>query len=134
MGYAYANTFKNREAYDWSVETSIYVDENSRGKGLGLQLYKALENLLKKQGILNVNACITNPSEESKYVTKESILFHEKLGYRHVGTFHNSGYKFDEWFDMSWMEKSLGEHNLNPGKVIEISKLLEKFTFEELIS
>lgn len=34
MGYAYANTFKNREAYDWSVETSIYVDENSRGKGV----------------------------------------------------------------------------------------------------
>ena len=69
-----------------------------------------------------------------RLVTKGSILFHEKLGYRHVGTFHNSGYKFDEWFDMSWMEKSLGEHNLNPGKVIEISKLLEKFTFEELIS
>ena len=59
MGYAYANTFKNREAYERSVETSIYVDENSRGKVLGLQLYKALENLLKKQGILNVNACIT---------------------------------------------------------------------------
>ena len=58
LGYAYAGCFHARAAYDWAVETSIYVDRRSKGKGVGGRLYGALENALKGQGFLNMNACI----------------------------------------------------------------------------
>ena len=58
LGYAYAGPFHERAAYDWAVETSIYVDQNLKHSGIGGFLHDALENALKKQGILNMNACI----------------------------------------------------------------------------
>ena len=58
LGYAYAGPFHERAAYDWAVETSIYVDQNLKHSGIGGLLHDALENALKKQGILNMNACI----------------------------------------------------------------------------
>lgn len=103
IGYAYASAFKTREAYNWSVETSIYIDEKEHGKGYGKKLYLALEELLKKQNVLNVNACIAYPNPDS-------IAFHERLGYKTVAHFTKCGYKFHTWYDMIWMEKMLGEH------------------------
>ena len=61
-------------------------------------------------GILNANACIAYPQIEDEYLTKDSVRFHEKLGYEMVGTFHQCGYKFGRWYDMVWMEKMIGEH------------------------
>ena len=58
LGYAYAGAFKERAAYDWAVETSIYVRQNQKRMGVGSLLYEKLEEILKRQGILNVNACI----------------------------------------------------------------------------
>ena len=110
LGYAYAGTFKDRAAYDWSVESTIYLKMDSRRKGFGKALYEALEASLREIGILNVNACIAVPKKEDKYLTMDSIYFHEKMGYAPVGTFHDSGYKFRTWYDMIWMEKMLGEH------------------------
>lgn len=110
IGYAYVSPFKSRAAYDWSVETSIYVAETEKGKGTGRFLYEVLESLLVKQGILNVNACIAYPSTEDRYLTKDSVKFHEALGYELVGRFHACGYKFDRWYDMVWMEKMIGKH------------------------
>ena len=57
-GYAYVSPFHERAAYDWAVETSIYVDQNKKGMGIGKKLYETLEKILKKQNILNLNACI----------------------------------------------------------------------------
>lgn len=76
-GYAYVSPFKERAAYDWSVETSIYVDMEQKRSGIGRRLYEELENILKQQGILNVNACIAYPQAEDEYLTKDSVLFHE---------------------------------------------------------
>lgn len=118
VGYAYASPFKARPAYDWAVETSIYVDRNLRRCGIGRKLYGALEATLKKQGILNMNACIAYPKTEDEYLTRDSVKFHEKLGYQMVGTFHQCGYKFHRWYDMVWMEKFIGEHRENQQKVI----------------
>ena len=109
-GYAYASVFKGRKAYDWSVETTIYVDPDCKGKGIGKKLYIELEKYLKKQNILNVNACIAYPQTEDPYLTKDSVFFHEKSGYSMVGKFHACGYKFNRWYDMVWMEKMIGEH------------------------
>lgn len=110
VGYAYVSPFKERAAYDWSVETSIYVGMEYKRLGIGRKLYDALESVLKKQGILNVNACIAYPRQEDEHLTMDSVHFHEKLGYRMVGCFHDCGYKFDRWYDMVWMEKMIGEH------------------------
>ena len=119
VGYAYAGAFKDRPAYDWSVETSIYVGMEYRRLGIGRKLYEELERLLKQQGILNVNACIAYPHKEDEHLTMDSVHFHERLGYRMVGCFHDSGYKFDQWYDMVWMEKMIGEH-INGQKAVTL--------------
>lgn len=115
VGYAYAHAFYGREAYAWSVESSIYVDVNTRKHGIGRKLYEALEKALKSMGILNINACIAvSRDEKDPYVTNGSLDFHQRLGYTLVGCFHNSGYKFDRWYDVVWMEKMLGPHTIHP--------------------
>lgn len=117
VGYAYANTFKARKAYDWSVETTIYVKQSCRRGGVGRVLYDQLEKSLRGMGILNMNACIASPIKPGEYLTDDSIRFHEAMGFVRVGTFHKSGFKFHQWFDMVWMEKLLGEHDEEPGEV-----------------
>lgn len=112
-GYAYASPFKEREAYCHSVETTIYIRMDCRGRGYGKKLYLALEELLKKQNILNVNACIAVTEQEDPYLTNKSMYFHEHMGYRLVGKFTKCGYKFGRWYDMIWMEKMIGEHTEN---------------------
>ena len=62
LGYAYASAFKERAAYDWAVETSIYVSEGARRTGAGSLLYEALEDYLKRQNVINFNACIASPN------------------------------------------------------------------------
>ena len=113
LGYSYAGSFKGRAAYDWSVGTTIYLERTVQKCGLGRKLYEALEEELKKMGILNLYACIGYPQKEDQYLTKNSACFHEHLGYTTVGTFHNCGYKFNRWYDMIWMEKIIGNHGEN---------------------
>lgn len=110
VGYAYVGVFHERPAYDWAVETSIYVRRDLRRAGVGRRLYAELERALRAQGILNMNACIAYPAEEDEYLTRDSVLFHERMGYRPVGVFRQCGYKFGRWYGMIWMEKLIGEH------------------------
>ncbi len=114
VGYAYAGTFKARAAYDWAVETTIYLRPDAHGKGYGRALYTALEEELKRRHFLNAYACITWADQEDEYVTHASPRFHERMGYRLCGTFRKCGYKFGRWYDMIWMEKHLGDHGANP--------------------
>ena len=118
VGYAYAASFKDRRDYDWSVETTIYVKNNCKRMGIGKVLYEVLEQELKDMGILNMNACIARPVQDGRYLNDDSIRFHDNMGFTEVGHFHNSGYKFGQWFDMIWMEKMIGEHNANPHEVV----------------
>ena len=110
IGYAYAGIFKDRAAYDWSCEVSIYIDRNIRRQGYGRALYRALEERLKEKGVLNLYACVGSPTEEDEYLTYDSERFHSRLGYKKVGEFHSCGYKFGRWYNMIWMEKIIGEH------------------------
>ena len=118
LGYAYLSPFKERSAYDWSAETSIYLDFTLRGKGYGTVLLNALEKEAGKMNLLSLDACIAVPREESRYLTDQSRRFHEKRGYKTVAHFPFSGYKFGTWFDIIWMEKEIGEHTTTPKKVI----------------
>lgn len=109
-GYAYARPFVGRAAYDWSVEMTIYLDHKTQKCGMGRRLYEAMENALRKMGILNLYACIGYPVKEDEYLTTNSADFHRHLGYETVGRFHKCGYKFGRWYDMIWMEKIIGRH------------------------
>lgn len=110
LGYAYASPFHSRAAYGWCVETSIYVVMEKRSGGIGGALYNRLEEALRAQGILNLNACIGFADPEDEYLKNDSVSFHAHFGYSMVGRFHRCGWKFGRWYDMVWMEKMLGEH------------------------
>ncbi len=110
LGYAYAGPFIGRAAYDWSCELTIYLDHGAVKSGLGRMLYEALEERLRKLGILNLYACIGYPETEDAYLNSNSAEFHAHLGFETVGVFHNCGYKFGRWYHMIWMEKIIGEH------------------------
>ena len=119
VGYAYAHSFYGREAYAWSVESTIYIDKDARRSGIGRPLYEALEQALKEMGILNINTCIAITSDaDDPYVTNGSFFFHRRLGYEQVARFHHSGYKFGRWYDVIWMEKMIGDHGDNPAPII----------------
>lgn len=107
VGYAYASTYKDRAAYDWTVELSVYVAQEARGKGIGSLLYDALEEDLTARGFKNFLACIALPNPAS-------LALHEKRGYEQVAHFKKVGYKFDTWHDIVWLQKSLvGEMDEN---------------------
>lgn len=134
VGYAYADAFKSRAAYDWAVETTIYVREDQQKTGIGRELYEALEKILSMQNILNLNACIAYPEAEDKYLTQNSVQFHKHFGYRLVGEFYKCGYKFDRWYNMVWMEKHIGEHKTPPAAVKtfdEIREIIAERIFHE---
>ena len=109
-GYAYAGVFKGRAAYNHCCEVTIYLDRNSKGNGYGRALYEALEESLRKKGIINLYACIADPITEDEYLTRNSEQFHQHMGYTKAGEFHKCGYKFGRWYNMIWMEKIIGEH------------------------
>lgn len=125
LGYAYTSPFHDRPAYDWAVETSIYVDQNIKHRGIGRKLHDALESTLREQGILNMNACIAYPPEEDEHLDKNSVEFHAHMGYRLVGEFYKCGYKFNRWYNMVWMEKLIGEHlsDQKPPKFNRLTKI-----------
>lgn len=114
--YAYASAFKERAAYSWSAETSIYVREDLQHRGIGCKLYEALEHCLARQNVCNLCACIAYPNPSSE-------AFHERFGYRTVAHFHKSGYKSGQWVDMIWMEKSLCRHRDTPKPFIPFPDL-----------
>lgn len=121
IGYAYAGPLHPRAAYAWSVETSIYVKKDKKHLGTGKLLYEMLERILKEQNILSVNACIAWPEKEDEYLTRDSVRFHEHMGYHKVAEFHKCACKFGRWYNMVWMEKHIGPHLENP-KEIKIFK------------
>ena len=118
LGYTYASAFKARAAYAWSVETSIYVKKGTHRRGIGCALYTALEEILTRQHVCNLCACIAYPNPES-------IAFHERFGYHTIAHFHKSGYKNNVWYDMIWMEKELCPHTIPPLPFIPFSQLTE---------
>lgn len=126
VGYAYVGPFHDRPAYDWAVETSIYVDQNKKRMGIGKKLHEALEEELRNRGFLNMNACIAYPAQEDEYLTRNSLGFHTHLGFRPVGSFTRCGYKFGRWYNMVWLEKLMGEHPASPAPVRPFPEIREE--------
>jgi len=99
-GYAYASKSRERAAYRFNADVSVYVDKNAAGRGIGFRLYEALFARLAQTELVNVYAAIVPPNDAS-------IRLHEKFGFTPVGTFRRTGWKFDAWHDVYWMEKQL---------------------------
>ena len=107
------------------METSIYIDQNCKRMGIGRKLHDALEQALSAMGILNLYACIAFPIGKDPYLTEDSVHFHEHLGYTHTAHFHKCGYKFNRWYDIVWMEKTIGEHKEKQPEVKAFSEIEE---------
>ena len=95
LAYAYATRWKVRQAYDHTVESSIYVDPNYQGKGVGKSLYTQLINDLREKGLHSILAGISLPNEAS-------IHLHEKLGFTQSGVLKEVGLKFGKWIDVGY--------------------------------
>lgn len=127
LGYAYASVFHGREAYRHSVETSLYVAASAHRKKLGTKLYAALEEILRRQNVINVYACITETEDpKDPYLNDRSIRFHEAVGYRLVGRHALSGYKFNRWYSVIWMEKLIAERPMYPEPFVPFATLRKK--------
>ena len=107
VGYVYASAYSEREAYSWTVSTSIYVDKDFRRQGIGSFLYENLEERLKQLGIKNILAGAAFTETEDEYLTQHSPKFQEKMGYVRVAQFKEIGKKFDRWYDLVWQQKKL---------------------------
>lgn len=100
LGYATSSKFRTKAAYDTSVETSVYLDTQAQGKGIGSQLYSALFEALAEEDVHRAYAGITLPNEPS-------IAIHQKFGFEQVGLFREVGRKFGRYWDVAWFERKI---------------------------
>jgi phosphinothricin acetyltransferase len=104
IGYAYASRLRDRPAYRWRAELSVYLDRRERGRGVGSALYRALLATLDRQGFRSAYGVVTLPNPES-------VAFHESFGFERVARFPEVGHKLGEWHDVAWYERPLGERS-----------------------
>lgn len=107
VGYANASPHRARAAYRWAADVAIYVDPRHRRRGAGRQLYEALFELMARQGLQIACAGITLPNDAS-------IALHRTLGFEHVGTYRDIGWKAGAWCDVSWWQLRLGPDDGGP--------------------
>ena len=95
IGYAYAHRFRERMAFDWTVEMSIYLDRDALGGGIGTALYSALIELLAALGYVNAIGTVATPNPPSERL-------HEKCGFERLFCVERIGWKMGEWRDMTY--------------------------------
>ncbi|RYZ28001.1 MAG: N-acetyltransferase family protein [Chitinophagaceae bacterium] len=118
-GYAYASAHREREAYQWTCESSIYLHPDMKGKGVGKVLYQTLFSLLKRQGFVTVYGGITLPNEPS-------VKLHEGCGLECFAVYENVGYKLDSWHKVGWWKLQLNEYKLEPSPPLPFFQLDQK--------
>lgn len=99
-GYAYASPHRDRAAYRWAAEVAVYVGERHRGQGVGKVLYRALFDLLARQGIRTVCAGVTLPNDAS-------IALHRAAGFDYIGVYTEVGFKNGAWGDVTWWQRPI---------------------------
>lgn len=115
-GYGYASPHRTRAAYQWSVETSIYVAQDWHRHGIAGAIYAALFEVLAMQGYYNIYVGITSPNERS-------MKFHKSMGFVISGAYQESMYKFGQWRDVLWMGKSLRPHDGAPEPTVPFPEI-----------
>ena len=107
LGYAYACGHRERPAYRWSTDVSVYVDEGQWRRGVGRRLYEGLLERLSRQGFRTACAGITLPNVAS-------VALHERLGFAPVGVYRGIGWKEGAWRDVGWWQLELGVEDHEP--------------------
>lgn len=125
VGYAYASKYKERAAYGYDVEVSVYIQLQYHGAGIANKLYERLFILLNKLGYYNAYAGYTEPNVKS-------MKFHHKFGFTSAGIYHNTGYKFNHWHDVTWLEKAINDFNETPKELKKIGELTKEYLDEVL--
>ena len=115
-GYAYAGKYREKPAYRWSTETTIYVRDGSRAKGIGRSLYATLLRILAAQNYRRAFAGIALPNAGS-------VALHEAVGFRHIGTNPEAGFKFDRWHDLGWWSFQLNDRAGEPAPLVPLQRL-----------
>jgi phosphinothricin acetyltransferase len=107
VGYAYAGRFHARAAYQWTVETTLYVGSADHRRGVGSALYAALLDALRTQGFRAAVGVIALPNPAS-------VRFHERFAFRRVGVLPDVGWKHGEWRDIGWWRLELQDLGNTP--------------------
>lgn len=102
LAYAYASPHRARPAYRWSVDVSVYAANNAHRRGIGRTLYTELLRRLTAQGFHSAYAGIALPNAAS-------VGLHEAMGFRHLGTYEEVGFKFGRWRDVGWWQRPLNQ-------------------------
>ena len=127
VGYAYASRHRERAAYAWCVDVSVYVDEGARRGGMGRALYGSLFALLRLQGFCAAHAGITLPNAAS-------IGLHEALGFRPVGVYTRVGFKDGRWHDVGWWQLELLPRTGEPPRILAMDELCRAPEFGEALA
>lgn len=118
-GYIYASSYRERPAYRWSVETSVYIQETYQRRGIAKALYSELFELfvqLSASGYCNAFAGIALPNEAS-------IALHRNMGFESIGVFKRVGRKFGHWQDVAWFQRQLRDSPLTSETDLEFISL-----------
>jgi L-amino acid N-acyltransferase YncA len=107
VGYAYGGPYKERAAYRWSSEVSVYLETGRRRGGSGRLLYEALFERLAERGFRTLVAGMTLPNDASEGL-------HRAMGFEPIGTFRRVGWKHGQWRDVAWAQRSLGTDDEPP--------------------
>jgi phosphinothricin acetyltransferase len=102
LGYAYGSSHRERAAYRWSVETTVYVAQGAQPGGIGRGLYAELIPMLVAAGYCNAYAGVALPNPAS-------VGLHQAVGFKPIGMFPRVGYKFGQWHDVAWFHLALRE-------------------------
>jgi len=116
LGYAYAGRWRDRAAYNWTVETTVYVNAAARRGGVGRELYGALFKLLRAQGFVQAVAGVTLPNEGS-------VGLHQAVGFVSTGVTHHAGYKFGQWWDVGFFEMNIQPPPDSPAPTRDVAAL-----------
>jgi L-amino acid N-acyltransferase YncA len=118
-GYAYATRHRVRAAYQWSVDSSVYIADAYKRSGVGRGLYQSLFAILAAQGFFNAFAGIALPNPAS-------VALHEAMGFQKLGVYRNVGFKFGEWRDVGWWQLTLRQREMPasaPLALVEVERL-----------
>ncbi len=107
LAYAYATRFRDRPAYRWTVETSVYVAGAVQGQGIGRLVYEALIDTLRAQGFMQAIGVLSLPNDQS-------IKTHEAVGFRRAGVYREIGFKMGRWIDVGFWQCELAQPRVSP--------------------
>ena len=124
LGYVFASPHRERSAYRWSVDVTIYMAEAARRRGIGTRLYKVLTGLLRRQGFHSAFGGVALPNEASLGV-------HRAVGFRSLGTYEQVGYKLGGWRDVHWLRLGLSDAREAPAEPIPFDALRRDPAFDD---